>query len=145
MGENLLAALGVTPDNIWGDDNETLVYTQVIGDNKTRIFRFYSDPSDPSQHRSLASRVVNYYHGNYHGNKDEEEPAGFADRGALRDVIWSSIASVWPECANACQAAEYGKVVDIGFNDRGEATWHITMSLCLATISNSCVVCISAT
>ncbi|CAK7225580.1 hypothetical protein SCUCBS95973_005914 [Sporothrix curviconia] len=116
MGVGRLLALDDMPDCIWGDDDETIVYAQVIGDGKTRIFRFYLDPTKPPQ--SLATRIVSYYH-----ERDDLAAApGFADRGALHDAIWSTIASVWPECVVE-PPSELGTVIDLSSNERGEATW----------------------
>lgn len=62
MGEqDTLKALGVLGEWIWGNDHETVVFAQAFGHQKTLIFQFGLDNTQQSQ--SLATRIVNCYHG----------------------------------------------------------------------------------
>ncbi|CAK7197882.1 hypothetical protein SEUCBS139899_000532 [Sporothrix eucalyptigena] len=106
-----------SPHCIWGDEDETVVYAQVIGQGKAVIFRFFRDPNASRQ--SLAARVVNYYH----RNEDPAAPSGFETRDDLREFIWSAIAAVWNECVKEPQTSEPGTLIDLSSDDNGEITW----------------------
>lgn len=55
-----LVALGATPESIWGDEDESIVYAQALGKGRAFIFRFLLNPDRLSQ--SLPNRIVNCYH-----------------------------------------------------------------------------------
>lgn len=119
MGEGQpLLALGVSPDSIWGDDeNETIVYAQALGQGKALIFRFHLNTNKPLQ--SLSSRIVSCYHDLEVSN----ETFIFQDRGAMRSAIWSAIATVWPSCITEPAILEPGTVIDLTSNETGEIIW----------------------
>ncbi|KAL5095238.1 hypothetical protein Trisim1_000017 [Trichoderma cf. simile WF8] len=108
MGEvQALEAINVAGDSIWGDEDETIVYAQVLGQGKAVIFRFQR--SHDSLPESLPSRIVCCYHGT-------EVPDGaftFQDRSSMRSALWSAIATVWPDCIKDPAIANPGIVVDI--------------------------------
>lgn len=119
MGEGQpLLALGVSPDSIWGDnENETTVYAQALGQGKALIFRFHLNTNNPPQ--SLSSRIVSCYHDLEVSN----EAFTFQDRGAMRSAIWSTIATVWPSCITEPAILEPGAVIDLTSNETGEIIW----------------------
>ncbi|KAL6829611.1 kinase-like domain-containing protein [Trichoderma sp. SZMC 28015] len=108
MGEvQALEAINVTPDSIWGDEDETTVYAQVLGQGKAIVFRFQR--SDDSLPESLPNRIVCCYH-------DLEVPDGgftFQDRSSMRGALWSAIATVWPDCIKNPAIANPAIVIDI--------------------------------
>ncbi|CAF9904907.1 MAG: hypothetical protein GOMPHAMPRED_002983 [Gomphillus americanus] len=109
-----LSALGVSPDSIWGDENETIVYAQALGQGKALIFRFHLNPNNPLG--SLSSRIVSCYHDLEVSN----EAFTFQNRGAMRNAIWSAIATVWPSCINEPAILEAGTVIDLTTYKAGE-------------------------
>jgi len=118
MGEGQpLLALGVNPDSIWGDENETTVYAQALGQGKALIFRFHLNINNPPQ--SLSNRIVSCYHDLEVSNK----AFIFQDRGNMRSAIWSAIATVWPSCITDPAIFESGTVIDLTSNDTGEVIW----------------------
>ncbi|EHK41168.1 hypothetical protein TRIATDRAFT_78127 [Trichoderma atroviride IMI 206040] len=118
MGEGqALEALGVTPDSIWGDEDETIVYAQVLGQGKAMIFRFQR--SHDSLPQSLPSRIVCCYH-------DLEVPDGaftFQNRSSMRSALWSAIAMIWPHCIMDPAIVDPGVVVDIIPGETQEIVW----------------------
>ncbi|KAI1635623.1 kinase-like domain-containing protein [Biscogniauxia mediterranea] len=118
MGEGQpLLTLGVSPDSIWGDENETIVYAKVLGQGREIIFRFYLDPDNPPH--SLSNRVVSCYH-------DLEvlnEAFTFQNRGAMRSAIWSAVAAVWPRCIAEPAVFEPGTVIDLNSGKAEDITW----------------------
>ncbi|KAK4084390.1 uncharacterized protein Triagg1_870 [Trichoderma aggressivum f. europaeum] len=114
-----LEALGVAPDSIWGDEDETIVYAQVLGQGKAIIFRFQR--SHDSSPQSLPSRIVCCYH-------DLEVPDGaftFQDRSSMRSALWSAIATVWPHCIMDLAITDPGVVVDILPGEIQEIVWRV--------------------
>ncbi|KAM0426464.1 hypothetical protein ACHAPT_008155 [Fusarium lateritium] len=112
-----LLELDVMPDCIWGDEDETILYAQALGQGRALIFRFYLNPRDPPE--SLPSRIVNCYH-------DIDVPDDtfkFQDRAAMQSAVWSSMATVWPSCITNPKVFEPGTVVDPTANDTGDITW----------------------
>lgn len=102
-----LEALGATPDSIWGDEDETIVYAQALGLGKAIIFRFQR--SHDSLPQSLPNRIVCCYHG-------LEVPDGaftFQNRSLMRSAVWSAIAAVWPHCILDPAVVDPGIVVNI--------------------------------
>ncbi|KAJ4325913.1 hypothetical protein N0V84_003299 [Fusarium piperis] len=120
MGEETrLLSLGISPDRIWGDKNDTIVYAQVLRVKRggAIIFRFYRNPLQSP--KSLSNRVVNHYH-------DIEVPDatfGFRDRAAMRSAIWSSIATVWRSCAITPNIFAPGTVIDISSHESEGSIW----------------------
>ncbi|KAL7901861.1 kinase-like domain-containing protein [Trichoderma sp. SZMC 28014] len=118
MGEGqALEALGVTPDSVWGDEDETIVYAQALGQGKAIIFRFQR--SHHSLPQSLPSRIVCCYH-------DLEVPDGaftFQNRSSMRSALWSAIATVWPHCITDPAIVDPGIVVDIIPGETQEIVW----------------------
>ncbi|KAL7797922.1 kinase-like domain-containing protein [Trichoderma afarasin] len=83
----VLEAINVAPDSIWGDEDETIVYAQVLGQGNAIIFRFQR--SNDSLPESLPSRIVCCYH-------NLEVPDGtftFQDRCSMRSALYSTIAT----------------------------------------------------
>ncbi|KAF7867352.1 hypothetical protein EAF04_005435 [Stromatinia cepivora] len=119
MGEGQpLLALGVSPDSIWGDnENETNVYAQVLGQGRALIFRFHLNINNLRQ--SLSNRIVSCYHDLEVSN----EAFTFQDRGAMRSAIWSTIATIWPSCITEPAILEPGTVIDLTSNETGEIIW----------------------
>ncbi|KAM0446784.1 hypothetical protein ACHAPV_003748 [Trichoderma viride] len=114
-----LEALGATPDSIWGDEDETIVYAQALGLGKAIIFRFQR--SHDSLPQSLPNRIVCCYHG-------LEVPDGaftFQNRSLMRSAVWSAIAAVWPHCILDPAVVDPGIVVDIipGEFETQEIVW----------------------
>ncbi|QYS96994.1 Protein kinase domain-containing protein [Trichoderma simmonsii] len=118
MGEvQALEALCVAANSIWGDEDETIVYAQVLGQGKAVIFRFQR--SHDSLPESLPSRIVCCYH-------NLEVPDGaftFQDRSSMRSALWSAIATVWPDCIKDPAIANPGIVVDILPGETQEIIW----------------------
>lgn len=111
-----LEAINVAPDNIWGDEDETIVYAQVLGKGKAVIFRFQR--SNDSLPESLPSRIVCCYH-------NLEVPDGtftFQDRSAMRSALYSTIAAVWPHCIKDPTITNPGIVIDILAGDIKDPT-----------------------
>ncbi|KAI8650124.1 Protein kinase domain-containing protein [Fusarium sp. Ph1] len=109
-----LKNLGFSPDSIWGDKNETVVYAQVFGVRlgSVPIFRFYRNPRQSP--KSLANRIINFYHDiNVH-----DDALSFPNRAAMRSAIWSSIATVWSRCATDPNAFTPGTVIDLSSDDK---------------------------
>jgi len=119
MGEgHPLLELGVTPDSIWGDyEIESTVYAQVLGQVRALIFRFHL--STNKLPHSLSSRIVS----GYHDLEVSNEAFTFQDRGAMRSTIWSTIATVWPNCITDPIVFEPGVVIDLTSNEAGEIIW----------------------
>lgn len=89
--------LQVTGECLWGDDAETVVFAQAFGMSKTLIFRFSLDPQNMT---SLAFRIVNCYH-----DLDvSDTQASFNGRPAMRQALWTVIASIWPDCVKLAAA-----------------------------------------
>lgn len=115
MGEaEPLLALGVSPDSIWGDEDETIVYAQTFGKGRAHIFRFHLNTDNPPQ--SLPSWVVSCYH----DLEVSDEAFTFQDRSAMRSAIWSAMAKVWCSCTDEPAANEPGAVIDLASNESGE-------------------------
>ncbi len=118
MGEGQpLLELGVTPDCIWGDENETTVYAQVLGRGKALIFRFYLDPNNPPH--SLSSRIVSCYDNLDVSNKEYT----FQDLRAMRSAIWSTLATIWPSCIVETTIFEPDTVIDVNSDETGGIKW----------------------
>lgn len=101
-----LQSLGVTGEWLWGDDAETVVFAQAFGVGKTLIFRFSLDPQNTT---SLASRIVNCYHDLDVANTQ----ASFDGRPAMRQAVWTGIASIWPDCVKLAAADAPDTIIDI--------------------------------
>lgn len=117
-GEPLLA-LGATPESIWGDDDETIVYAQSLANGRAFIFRFLLNPDRPSQ--SLSNRIVSCYH----DIDVSSQTSTFANRGDMRRAVWSAVATVWPGCTKDPAILEPGAIVDVASNDAGEVNWRV--------------------
>ncbi|KAL6701710.1 hypothetical protein J3F84DRAFT_355556 [Trichoderma pleuroticola] len=112
-----LKALGIVPDNIWGDEDETIVYAQVLTKGKAFIFRFKRTPYILPE--SLPSRIVCCYH-------DLEVKHGaftFQNRNSMRNALYSAIATVWPDCIKDPAVGDPGTVVDIFPGETQEIAW----------------------
>jgi len=134
MGEqDALKALGVTGEWIWGDDLETVVFAQAFGDQKTLIFRFRLDNTQPSQ--SLTTRIVNCYH----DLTVDSTSATFPNRLSMRMAIWSAIATVWVECSDKSTVQDPDVVIDI--YDLGSTDLHpqVSWSICHEDLFNNYV------
>ena len=108
MGEDdVLRALGVHGEWIWGNDLETIVSARVFGDGKTLIFRFTLDSKQHSQ--SLTTRIVNCYH----DLTVDSASATFLSRPFMRTAIWSAIAAVWAECSEQPAVEDPDVIIDI--------------------------------
>ncbi|KAM6511736.1 hypothetical protein FALCPG4_016735 [Fusarium falciforme] len=122
MGEEMrLRQFGLVPEGVWGDQNETVVYAQVLKLNPA-IFRFYKNPRHSP--KSLANRVVSCYH----DINIQDDTLSFRDRAAMRSAIWSSIASVWHRCARDPNFSAPGTVIDLSSDDNEGLTWCIYRS-----------------
>ncbi|KAI1175975.1 kinase-like domain-containing protein [Nemania sp. FL0916] len=108
MGEqDALTALGVLGEWIWGNDLETVVFAQAFGHEKTLIFRFTLDNTQPSQ--SLTTRIVNCYH----DLAVHSPSATFPNRLSMRMAIWSAVATVWSECSDNPTVQDPDIVIDV--------------------------------
>ncbi|UPK99626.1 hypothetical protein LCI18_010561 [Fusarium solani-melongenae] len=118
-----LRAFGIVPDSVWGDQNETVVYAQVIKLNlNPSIFRFYRNPRHSP--KSLTNRVVSCYH----DINIQDDTLSFRDRAAMRNAIWSSLASVWHRCARDPNFYAPGTVIDLSTDDNEGLIWCIYRS-----------------
>ncbi|KAH7183687.1 uncharacterized protein B0J16DRAFT_322421 [Fusarium flagelliforme] len=104
------------PENIWGDEDETIVYDQCLGNGRALIFRFSLNADKSSQ--TLTNRIVNCYH----GIDVLHETCIFTNRSDMRRAIWSVIAMVWSKCIGDPAVLEPGSVVDLTSNIYGEFT-----------------------
>ncbi|KAK4059805.1 hypothetical protein Trihar35433_10621 [Trichoderma harzianum] len=118
MGEvQALEAINVASDSIWGDEDETIVYAQVLGEGKATIFRFQR--SDDSLPESLPNRIVCCYH----DLEVSDVEFTFQDRCSMRSALWSAIATVWPDCIKDPAIANPGIVIDILPGETQEIIW----------------------
>jgi serine/threonine protein kinase len=133
MGEqDTLNALGVSGDWIWGNDLETIVFAQAFGHEKNLIFRFTLDITQPSQ--SLATRIVDYYHGLTVDGTDSI----FQDKLSMRTAMWSAIAEVWAECSNIPTVEDPDVIIDIHDLESTDPP-RISWSICHEDIFNKYV------
>lgn len=95
-----LNSLGVQVESIWGNDIETIVFAQAYGHEKTLIFRFTLDVTQPPQ--SLTTRIVNCFH----DLEVEDSSTTFPGRASMRKALWSAVAAVWIECCDKTEAAD---------------------------------------
>lgn len=116
-----LLALGVTPDSIWGDDEETIVYAQVLGSGRAIIFRFCIEREGVARPQSLSPRIVTCFH----ELEVSDDSATFQGRGDMRRAIWSSIATVWPGCIKDPTVLDPDTVINIDFDQDGKIVWTI--------------------
>lgn len=127
-----LQALGVWGEWIWGNDLETVVFAQAFGHEKTLIFRF---TLDNTQRSSLATRIVNCYHG---VTSDSTSPT-FSNRLSMRMAIWSAIATVWVECSDKPSIKEPDVVIDVYDLGLTDLAPNITWSICHENLFNDYV------
>ena len=119
-----LKNVGLSPDSIWGDKTETVVYAQVLKlhPGRAAIFRFYRNPRHSP--KSLANRVVSCYH----DINVQDDTLSFRDRAAMRSAIWSSIATVWHRCVKDPSFFAPGTVVDLSSDDNEGLIWCVYRS-----------------
>ncbi|RSL77403.1 hypothetical protein CEP51_009116 [Fusarium floridanum] len=119
-----LEIVGLTQDSIWGNESDTLVYAQVLHIRYGRAIIFRFDRNPRHSPKSLANRVVSYYHGiNIHN-----DTLGFRDEAAMRTAIWSSIATIWPWCATDPNVFTPGTVIDLSSDDGDDIIWCVYRS-----------------
>ena len=134
MGESdILTALGVSGEWIWGNDLETIVFAQAFGYGKTLIFRFTLDSKQRSQ--SLTTRIVNCYH----DLPVDSTSATFPDRPSMRTAIWSTIAAVWAECSGQPAVKDPDVIIDVYDTGTTDIPSRMTWSICHDDIFNDFV------
>lgn len=131
-----MKALGILGEWIWGNDLETIVFAQAFGHQKTLIFRFELNYTQPSQ--SLTTRIVNCYHDRTVNSKSQT----FPDRLSMRMAIWSAITTVWAECSVESTVQDPDVVIDISDLGSTEFSQQISWSICHEDLFNNYVDCL---
>lgn len=127
--QDALKALGVLGEWIWGDDLETIVFAQAYGNEKTLIFRFATDNTQP---QSLTTRIVNCYHDLDSDGTD----SSFSDRASMRIAIWSAVATAWVECIDKPDVEDADVIIDVYENRPTNAPPQVVWSICHEALFN---------
>jgi hypothetical protein len=109
----------VQGDLIWGNDSESEVFAEAHSMDLCPVFRF---ALKNTFRRGLPSRIVMCYHDLPTNDANET----FSDRASMREVLYSAIRRVWPQCTLHPSIAAVDVTVEIYEDTERQDQWRVS-------------------
>ena len=110
--------MDVEEDLIWGNDDESEVFTQVQSQDVSLIFRYSLNLKLP---RSLPSRIVTCFH-----DLPVDACETFPNRASMREALCSSIRGMWDQCIGHPSVTALDVIVEIYEDVERQSQWRIS-------------------